>query len=839
MEPVIQCLLKQNPVGKSEWQNLFWCIHTVCLWDEKGAQKIYRYLQEAIHFFVSLAYERIQRMNNHYDILKAYVAEWSVFFAQCDYLPMPFAQLEQVLSGKHTALSTPSSGTGGLRASSNGVTSSGGGGFGSSGYNPLPSHAAHRFHESIVRKLMLETWYKLIFANLESRLLDAVVTLLERERCEGTVHDSALIVAVRDSFVHLSIDSHASIYHRQYERAYMECLQRHYRCYAAEFLHESGVHAYMRYADTKLAEEEERSRRYLEDSGQSIKKVRDECVALLVTQFSDSILAECATLVERRDTQRLSLMFTLLDRMPPDSAASSSGSSGNYNVSVSPKPANDLTVSHSVQAMIDEMEKYIRSAGLAAMLANADTITQDCEKFVEQLLHLFHQFSDLVSDAFRNDPRFLTARDKAFKDLVNDTSVFKLELTSRSRVTGQVSKYQPESRCAELLANYCDMLLRRTAFSKRLTSDEIDGKLRGLLCLLKYVINKDVFMRYHKMHLSRRLVLNTSADSEKEENLVEWLRDIGMPADYVNKLSRMFQDIKVSNDLNEEFHRSRSNSSNNNNNNTDDEQQQQQQQVSIKILNAGAWSRAGGGGAAAAGSVTLPPELDEFVPEMEEFYRQKHSGRKLQWHHHMSNAIIVFRSDVGRYDVEVTTYQLAVLFAWNQRSRGERLSLETLSLATELADAELRRTLWSLVACSRLKHQLLLYQPEVASGRDFDANTQFWVNHQFGIVKSGRPMPRGKVSLIGRLQLNVERARDEEKDNIIQLRVLRTQEAIMRIMKMRKTIANAQLYTELIEMLKNMFLPSKKLIKEQLEWLIDNRYMRRDDNDINMFIYMA
>ena len=27
--------------------------------------------------------------------------------------------------------------------------------------------------------------------------------------------------------------------------------------------------------------------------------------------------------------------------------------------------------------------------------------------------------------------------------------------------------------------------------------------------------------------------------------MVEWLREVGMPADFINKLSRMFQDIKV------------------------------------------------------------------------------------------------------------------------------------------------------------------------------------------------------------------------------------------------------------------------------------------------------
>ena len=69
----------------------------------------------------------------------------------------------------------------------------------------------------------------------------------------------------------------------------------------------------------------------------------------------------------------------------------------------------------------------------------------------------------------------------------------------------------------------------------------------------------------------------------------------------------------------------------------------------------------------------------------------------------------------GRYDVDITTFQMAVLFAWNQRP-SERISLENLRLATELPDAELRRTLWTLVACSKLKRQLLLYQPEVNVG---------------------------------------------------------------------------------------------------------------------------
>lgn len=95
------------------------------------------------------------------------------------------------------------------------------------------------------------------------------------------------------------------------------------------------------------------------------------------------------------------------------------------------------------------------------------------------------------------------------------------------------------------------------------------------------------------------------------------------------------------------------------------------------------------------------------------------------------------------------------------------------------------------------------------------------------------------MNLIGRLQLATEKCREEDNESIVQLRILRTQEAIVKIMKMRKRITNAQLQTELVEMLKNMFLPSKKMIKEQIEWLIEHKYMRRDEDNIATFIYMA
>ncbi|PRD27786.1 UNVERIFIED_CONTAM: Cul5 [Trichonephila clavipes] len=280
----------------------------------------------------------------------------------------------------------------------------------------------------------------------------------------------------------------------------------------------------------------------------------------------------------------------------------------------------------------------------------------------------------------------------------------------------------------------------------------ITFKLLFQLLVLKYVQNKDVFMRYHKAHLTRRLILDSSADSEKEENMVEWLRDVGMPADYVNKLARMFQDIKVSEDLNQHFkdtHRNKGSLA---------------ESVNIKILNAGAWARGSD-----RVQVSLPLELEDFIPEVEEFYRQKHNGRKLQWYHHMSNGT-------------------------------------------------------SLVAFPKLKRQVLLCSPEAKSPKDFDDSTQFMINQDFSMIKS-------KQLWLKIICQNMEVTITRKNDKFI--------EAIVKIMKMRKRITNAQLQTELVEILKNMFLPSKKMIKEQIEWLIEHKYMKRDKENINVFIYMA
>ena len=53
---------------------------------------------------------------------------------------------------------------------------------------------------------------------------------------------------------------------------------------------------------------------------------------------------------------------------------------------------------------------------------------------------------------------------------------------------------------------------RKKALSKKFSQEETEKRLTGLLTLLKYINAKDIFIRHYKLHLTRRLVLNMSAD---------------------------------------------------------------------------------------------------------------------------------------------------------------------------------------------------------------------------------------------------------------------------------------------------------------------------------------
>ncbi len=59
-------------------------------------------------------------------------------------------------------------------------------------------------------------------------------------------------------------DDKLKIYRENFEKAYLHATESFYKAKAPEHLADNGVQNYMKYADVKLKEEEQRASRYLE-----------------------------------------------------------------------------------------------------------------------------------------------------------------------------------------------------------------------------------------------------------------------------------------------------------------------------------------------------------------------------------------------------------------------------------------------------------------------------------------------------------------------------------------------------------------------------------------------
>uniref|UniRef100_A0A7E4ZYY5 Cullin-5 n=1 Tax=Panagrellus redivivus TaxID=6233 RepID=A0A7E4ZYY5_PANRE len=754
---IIKHLLNRQNVTQQEWQELFVIMNRLTTWLDNGCELVGAELSNELSIHVSQAAKTLPVNSDDQTLLNAYIDQWNVYMVMVQHLPMPFNFLSR-------------------RYSSPAV---------------LPTSAsAFAIHTKGVRQTMLATWNRIIFNNIKGRLLKATLDLIEKERLNEMVEQSK-IVGIRDSYIELNTNDmdRLDLYTREFEAAYLDATATFYRARAADMLEKNGILSYIAYADSKLQEEQQRAEKYLDKSdGRSVNALVAKCVEILVSDHEDQMHNECTSLITANDVERLQMIYRLTNKTP-----------------------------NGINTMLKKLFEFVRQEGLNQMLQNAQTIVSNSDKYVDHLLDMHERFTKLIGDAFYNDPRFLTERDKAFQDVVNSTEVFKMDTT-------KALKGAVESRSPELLAVYCDQLLRKTAMSKRLSSEEVDEKLNRVLLVLKYVQSKDIFMRFHKQHMSRRLVLETTADQEKEETLVRRFREIGMPADYVNKLSRMLQDVEVNKDTNVEIKRSIA--ANNN------DALPIIDILTLKVLNVGAW------GKPRRSHVSLPREIEDCAGEIEEAYKKMHCGRKLFWSPQMSSAVIVWNNKHGKYDFEVSSMQLSVLHCFNDRPT-EKLTYDSLRLATELVEQDLNRTLMSLVSMPRVQMQLVHTDCVPLNPKNFNDSTLFWINQDFALVKNDKIQPRGKISFIGRLNVGGDANNENECDEVMKLREFRTQEAIVKVMKTRKQVTSAQLQTSLIELLKDMFCPSKRLIKEQIEWLIENNYIKRDPKDMNTFIYVT
>lgn len=61
-------------------------------------------------------------------------------------------------------------------------------------------------------------------------------------------------------------------------------------------------------------------------------------------------------------------------------------------------------------------------------------------------------------------------------------------------------------------------------FNLQMTEQEIETVLDKTMVLFRYLLEKDVFERYYKSHLAKRLLLNKSVSDDSEKNMISKLK---------------------------------------------------------------------------------------------------------------------------------------------------------------------------------------------------------------------------------------------------------------------------------------------------------------------------
>ncbi|XP_054303032.1 cullin-4A isoform X2 [Pongo pygmaeus] len=203
------------------------------------------------------------------------------------------------------------------------------------------------------------------------------------------------------------------------------------------------------------------------------------------------------------------------------------------------------------------------------------------------------------------------------------------------------------------------------------------------------------------------------------------------------------------------------------------------------------------------------------------FYLGKHSGRKLQWQTTLGHAVLKAEFKEGKKEFQVSLFQTLVLLMFNE---GDGFSFEEIKMATGIEDSELRRTLQSL-ACG--KARVLIKSPK---GKEVEDGDKFIFNGEFK-----HKLFRIKINQIQMKETVEEQVSTTER--VFQDRQYQIDAAIVRIMKMRKTLGHNLLVSELYNQLKFPVKPGD--LKKRIESLIDRDYMERDKENPNQYHYVA
>ncbi|XP_072401767.1 cullin-4B [Diabrotica undecimpunctata] len=444
---------------------------------------------------------------------------------------------------------------------------------------------------------------------------------------------------------------------------------------------------------------------------------------------------------------------------------------------------SDLTLLYTLLARVKNGTAELCTAFNGYIKTRGKTIVIDPEKdksMVQELLDFKDAMDNVVCTCFTKNEKFTNSLKEAFEHFVN----------------------QRTNKPAELIAKFVDYKLR--AGNKEATEEELEKLLDKIMVIFRFIQGKDVFEAFYKKDLAKRLLVGKSASVDAEKSMLSKLKQ-ECGGGFTSKLEGMFKDMELSKDINVAFKQHLSVNSRN----------LAPIDMSVSILTMGYWPTY------QAMEVSLPYHMVKFQDVFKDFYLSKHSGRKLQFQPTLGHCVLKAIFKGGKKELVVSLFQTVIILLFNDY---DELSLEDIKAATNIEDGELRRTLQSL-ACGKAR-----VLNKIPKGRDVEDNDKFRFNNDFT-----NKLYRIKINQIQMKETSEEQKATEER--VYQDRQYQIDAAIVRIMKMRKTLSHNLLISELYLQLKFPVKPAD--LKKRIESLIDRDYMERDKDNPNQYNYVA
>ncbi|OQV24711.1 Cullin-2 [Hypsibius exemplaris] len=608
----------------------------------------------------------------------------------------------------------------------------------------LPDYSNEKIE---VLELGCQMWASDVVMPLREDMTRMLLDLIQRDREHHDLAYTDPIRAVVASLV--AVDefkgrSMLKTYKEIFETPYIQATGENYRLEASKFVNETTCSGYVEKVLNRLNEEDFRARRLCHTS--TLDKVKAEIQARMVNDRLAFILQDSRMVIEERRQQDLCNLYAVL------------------------RPSSE-----GINTLRLHFTSFVEEKAREAVGSNYAIEPQD---LVENLVKILARFDEMVTQVFSSDPMFRKAVEDAIRIVINQQS-------------GATSFFVS----AELIARYCDTLLRKS--SKNLT--EVEEKLDGAIKVFRFLDDKDVFQRFYSRMMAKRLINKQFISADVETQVVNKLRD-ACGCDYTGKLMRMQRDINSSQGMMDKFFEK-----------FPLKQFRAKCDVFINILTSGVWPIP-----TFDIPMKLPVILQPVIDNFNTFYHSEYSGRRLTWIFQLGSVDVRLNFVKRPVMATMNAQQLAICLAFSDT---DTVSLSEMKEVTGMADEYLETNVDCLVSAGILRRQ--------------ESASILSLNMEYAPKK-----PRIKI-LAPVTKEQPQQEKEETEKSTGDMRLVFLQATVCRVMKAHLNMNHATLVKAVKEQTQTRFIPNEVMIKKTIDVLLEKEYIRRSLTAQDVYEYIV